>query len=142
MTMPEAHLDRTTGTISFERPGQSLPGRRRQAVPDDRRDSCNAGRSKSIVVLGAGDLLARRVTRALITSGHDVTVAVFADDAHESFGESCPVIRAENPDALRRAVASHDAVINLEPVIGKPRSELGALWITGRYDAGPDGWPC
>ncbi len=30
-------------------------------------------RSASVIVLGAGDPLARRVTRALIASGHDVT---------------------------------------------------------------------
>jgi hypothetical protein len=93
----------------------------------DRGDSGNAGRSKSIVLLGAGDPLARRVTRALITSGHTVTVAVFDDDVRESFGASRRVFRAADPDALRRAVASHDAVINLEPVIGEPRSTLGAL---------------
>jgi hypothetical protein len=142
MTMAEAHLYRTTGAIPFESPGQSLPGRRRLPVPDDQSDSCTAGRSTSILLLGAGDPVARRVTRALITSGHDVTVAVFADDVHESFGASCRVIRVEDPDALRSAVVSHDAVINLEPVIGEPRSTLGHSWITGRDDAEPDGWPC
>jgi nucleoside-diphosphate-sugar epimerase len=93
----------------------------------DRGDSGNAGRAKSIVLLGAGDPLARRVTRALITSGHAVTVAVLDNDVRESFGASRRVFRVADPDALRRAVASHDAVINLEPVIGEPRSTLGAL---------------
>lgn len=125
--MAETHLDRTTGTIPFEPPGQSLPGRRRLPVPDDRRDPCNAGRSKSIVVLGAGDPLACRVSLALIASGHDLTAAVFDDDVHESFGGSRRVIRLEDPGALRCAVVSHDAVVNLEPVIGEPRSTLGAL---------------
>jgi nucleoside-diphosphate-sugar epimerase len=84
-------------------------------------------RSASVIVLGAGDPLARRVTRALIASGHDVTVAAPEDDVRESSGASRRVIPLEDPDALRRAVVSHDAVVNLEPVTGEPRSKLGAL---------------
>jgi nucleoside-diphosphate-sugar epimerase len=80
-----------------------------------------------VIVLGAEDPLARRVARALVASGHDVTVAVSGDDVLELSGASCRVIRWEDPDALRCAVVSHDAVVNLEPVMGEPRSTLRRL---------------
>lgn len=97
MTMAETHPDRTTGTLPVEPPGQSILRRRPLPVPGNRRGPGNRGRSKSIVVFGAGDPLARRVTRALLASGHDVTVAVSGDDVHESSGASRRVIRWETP---------------------------------------------
>jgi nucleoside-diphosphate-sugar epimerase len=102
-------------------------GRRTEILKVERAGVRDARRSKSVIVLGAGDPLARRVTRALIASGHNVTVAVFGDDVRESFGASRRVIRWEDPDALQRAVASNDAVVNLEPVIGEPCSTLRRL---------------
>jgi nucleoside-diphosphate-sugar epimerase len=121
--MAETDPDRATGPV----PGQRVPGRRRLPAPRDCRDPRDARQSKSILVLGAGDLLARRVTRALVTSGHTVTVAGYRNDAHDSPGAPRRFIRLEDADALGSAVASHDAVINLEPVISEPRSPLQAL---------------
>ena len=83
--------------------------------------------SRSVVMLGVGDPVGRRVTRALIASGHTVTVAGFDNGVLKPFRESCQVIDVDDPEALRTAVASHDAVVNLEPVIGEPRSALGTL---------------
>jgi nucleoside-diphosphate-sugar epimerase len=96
--------------------------------PDVRRtDLYDARPPTRVIMLGAGDPLGRRVARALITSGRAVTVAGFDDDAHESFGASRRVFRSEDPDALRSVLVSHDAVVNLEPVIGEPRSTLRRL---------------
>lgn len=65
------------------------------------------GRPKSVVVLGAGDFLGHRVTRALIASGHDVTIAVSGDNVHDWSGTSHRVIPLEDPDALRRGSREH-----------------------------------
>jgi nucleoside-diphosphate-sugar epimerase len=95
---------------------------------DVERTGCRgAGLSISVVVLGVGDPVGRRVTRALLAAGQTVTVAGFDGDSLSPFRESCPVVDVDDTDAIRTAVASHDAVVNLEPVIGVPRTALGVV---------------
>lgn len=102
-------------------------GRRTETLNAGRAGVRDACRAKSVIVLGARDSLAHRVTRALIASGHDVTVAAFGDDVRGPVGVSRRAFRWEDPDTLRCAVVSHDTVVNLEPVIGEPRSALRRL---------------
>jgi nucleoside-diphosphate-sugar epimerase len=96
-------------------------------VDDQRSGRHHARPSTSVVILGVGDPVGHRVARALIASAHPVTVAGFDAAVLKPFGKSCPVIHLDDFDALRTAVASHDAVVNLEPVIGEPHSTLGAV---------------
>ncbi|MDA8034913.1 MAG: hypothetical protein M0T71_12215 [Actinomycetota bacterium] len=103
------------------------PIRHRTSTANLDRTTDRIARSPRVIVFGAADPLARSVTRALIASGSDVTIAAYADEARRSFGATRRVVSLGDPDALRSAIADHDAVVSLEPVLGKPRGVLGTL---------------
>ncbi|MCX5741318.1 MAG: TIGR01777 family oxidoreductase [Proteobacteria bacterium] len=74
-----------------------------------------------VVVTGATGFIGRALTLRLARDGHHVTAWVRDPDrARRVLGPDCDVIRTDDPDALKRAVAAADAVVNLagEPIVG------------------------
>ena len=69
-----------------------------------------------VFVAGATGVLGRRAVAALVAAGHEVTAVVRSPAKAElarSLGATPVVVGLFDPDALRAAVAGHDAVCNL-----------------------------
>ena len=82
----------------------------------------------NVFVAGPTGVLGRRAVALMIRGGHSVTAAVRDGNrtrAAEALGADCLVLDLFDPEAVKKAVAGHDAVCNLATRI--PRASRSAL---------------